>query len=290
MSIPVISILTPTYEARDFLTFAVRSVHDQQLAEVEHVVADGASTDGTPEYLESVGHDIEWLSRPDRGQSDALNRALARARGEWIGWLNADEFYLPGSLARALQEIDGTDADVIYGDFIEVYRDGRFKRLVPEHRFDLRVLRARCFIGSCTVFIRRSVLSGAPWHVGYRLTMDWDLFLRLAQDGAEFKYVRWPVAGFTRHPGQVTARAQPDEWREVLEVLNVNGLPPTGSQRRMNDIIGNGLHSIHKVVDGGYRLQLMAHKEFRGRRLSWESDQEMRALEVDLRRLYRRAR
>ena len=83
-----------------------------------------------------------WRSEPDEGQSDALNRALARARGRWIAWLNADEFYLPDGLAALGREGDRTGADVVYGDTLFVDGDGRLTRLLPQHRFIAVVLRS----------------------------------------------------------------------------------------------------------------------------------------------------
>ena len=92
---------------------------------------------------------MDWASEPDEGQSDALNRGISRARGRWIAWLNADEFYLPDGLAALVREGDRTGADVIYGDTLFSDGDGRLTRLLPQHRFSPFVLRSYgCYIST----------------------------------------------------------------------------------------------------------------------------------------------
>ena len=96
-----LTVVTPSYGYAHYLRDAIESVAEQEGITVEHVIQDGASTDGTVELLEELDELVDWVSEPDQGQSDALNRGIARARGRWIAWLNADEFYLPGGLRSA---------------------------------------------------------------------------------------------------------------------------------------------------------------------------------------------
>ena len=123
-----LSVLTPSYGYAHFLSDAIESVAAQRGITVEHIIQDGGSTDGTVELLESLGERVRWVSEPDAGQSDALNRAPRRARGRWIAWLNADEFYLPTAwTARPAGDREG--ADVVYGDTIFSDGEGRLTRL-----------------------------------------------------------------------------------------------------------------------------------------------------------------
>src|SRR5215212_4667074 len=89
-----LSVLTPTFRSGRFLANNLASVRGSG---AQHVVMDGGSDDGSVELLDAAS-DVVWRSEPDDGQSDALNKALVEATGDWIGWLNADEFYLPGVL------------------------------------------------------------------------------------------------------------------------------------------------------------------------------------------------
>jgi glycosyltransferase involved in cell wall biosynthesis len=93
-----ISILTPSFNSAHALAQAIDSVSSQQYADVEHIVADASSTDGTVDILKSRPH-VRWVSEPDRGQSDAINKAFALSTGDIIGNLNADDYYLPGAFA-----------------------------------------------------------------------------------------------------------------------------------------------------------------------------------------------
>src|SRR6266542_3259162 len=93
-----VSVLTPALDYGRFIEDGIMSVDGQEELSIEHIVQDGGSGDETIEVLRRHT-ELQWESEPDRGQSDALNRALRRSTGRWIGWLNADEFYLPGGLA-----------------------------------------------------------------------------------------------------------------------------------------------------------------------------------------------
>src|ERR1700728_2373776 len=106
MQTPTLSVVTPSLNSEAFIEDAILSVARQQRVAVEHIVIDGASTDATAAIVKRHT-DVQWNSEPDRGQSDAINKGFLRAKGDLVGWLNADDYYLPGGLeaiARAAQE------------------------------------------------------------------------------------------------------------------------------------------------------------------------------------------
>ncbi len=197
---PTVSVLTPSYQYASFLGDTLASVAGQARLE-EHIVFDGGSTDGTVELLaEQPNGKLFWKSAPDDGQSDALNHALDHAGGDWIGWLNADEFYLPGALEAAMQVASATGADVVVGSSVFVDETGHLIRLLETHPYSHRVLKYYgCYLLSSSVFIRRAVLPAEPWDVQLRTVMDWDLFLRLASTGARFASTRRPMSAFRVH-------------------------------------------------------------------------------------------
>jgi GT2 family glycosyltransferase len=205
---------------------------------------------------------ISWRSEPDRGQSHALNKALAEAHGEWIGWLNADEFYLPGVLEWVRDRLARGDVDVLFGDFAEVDTEGRLIRLVTNHRYAPGLLRrVGCYLPSCATFMRRELVEQVGgWREDRRTIMDWDLFLRLDAAGARFRYEPFVAAGFTRHAGQVTARqaelaaAEAHALRADFQVAN----PPWRHYLARAHRIGL------KTVNGGYVRELRARR-LRGR-------------------------
>ena len=239
---------------------------------VDHVIQDGGSDDGTVDVLREYDDVVTWRSEPDEGQSDALNRALRLARGRWVGWLNADEFYLPAGLARLVAEGDRTGADVVYGDTVFVDGDGRLTRLLPQHRYDGFVLRSYGpFISTVSAIFRRSTLGEEPIDATMRRMMDWDLYLRLAAEGASFAYAPVPVGAFRAHDLRITAT----ERRGFLERLELGhgfgreyGMlrERYGAMRLRR--VGHVLHGLEKLAAGSYLRQLRA-RGLRGTDLRW---------------------
>src|SRR5262249_6710278 len=137
-----VSVLTPSLNYARFIEDALISVRDQRNGDltVEHIIQDGLSSDGTVDVITSF-RGVTWSSEADRGQSDALNKALEKASGRWIAWLNADEFYLPQGIAHLVRVAERARAGVAYGDCLFVDGDGRLLRLKAQHRFNARLLR-----------------------------------------------------------------------------------------------------------------------------------------------------
>jgi glycosyltransferase involved in cell wall biosynthesis len=263
-----VSVLTPSFGYGRFIEDAILSVLGQEGVSVEHVVQDAQSNDGTVEVLRRFDGRIRWASEPDDGQSDALNRALAKASGKWIAWLNADEFYLPGGLAALVHRGERAGADVVYGDCVFVDEGGRAERLLPQHRFSARILREYgCYIPSNAVLIRRSVLGDAPWDPTLKRIMDWDLYMRLLAAGARFAHLPYPAAAFRAHENRVTAEPPPD-YQEESEVASRYGLPYDVVERWNASRWGRWLHPVYKIVGRAYVRQLRA-RSLRGRDLRW---------------------
>ena len=245
---PSLSVLTPAYEAGRFLPSALASVAGRG---VQHVVMDGGSRDGTVALLEAAP-EVLWRSEPDRGQSHALNKALAEAQGEWIGWLNADEFYLPGVLDWVQRRLAVGDVDVLYGDWAEVDTDGRLLRLVTNHGWSPTVLRrVGCYVPSCATFVRRELLEQVGgWREDLRTLMDLDLWLRL--DGAHYRYLPRTLTAFRIHPGQVTAAGHSEaDLAEFAELRRRHGITRNLATRGA----GRAAHMALKLASGGYLRQ-----------------------------------
>lgn len=121
---PVISIVTPCYNTANYIERAIRSVMDQDFTPLEHIIVDGASKDGTVGILHRYPH-LRWISEPDGGQAEALNKGFRMARGEIIGWLNADDSYTPGAIRAGVEYLlDHPDCDIVYGDCNILREDG----------------------------------------------------------------------------------------------------------------------------------------------------------------------
>lgn len=269
-----LSILSPSYNYGRFLTDALQSVGAQ--GEVEHVVVDGGSVDDTTRLLARAGPSVIWRSEPDRGQSDALNKALAMSTGDWIGWLNVDEFYLPGAFdALAAGLARHPDADLVHGDAVFVDGAGRLRRLVGQHRPSSRVLRwDRCYISSCAMFARRRALPERGWDVGLREVMDWDMYLEMQRRGARFAYIPRPIAAFRVHPDQVTTT--PLGWDSPeRELLRQRHDLPRGATARLAARAGQLEHRVLKLVGGSYIRELRV-RTLVGADLRWFASDEAR--------------
>lgn len=259
-----ISVLTPSRGYGRYIADAIESVKRQGGVRLQHLVQDAGSDDGTLDVLRSYGEAVKWASEPDRGQSDALNRALGKASGDWIAWLNADEFYLPDGLRvlRDAGEMHG--ADVVYGDCVTVDGDGRLLALRPQHAFNRTILRLYGpFPASVSVLIKRSSLWEDPWDPSLIQAMDWDLYLALATRGASFRHVAYPVGAFRQHASQVSTWTK-HVRRETGEIRRRYGISSRWSSHRA----GPALHRLAKLAAGSYVRQARA-AALRGRDLRW---------------------
>ena len=179
-----VSVLMPCRNAGRFLQEAVASVLQQPEC-LELLVADGGSTDGSLEELErSARKDsrVRIVSRSDRGPADALNQAFRAARGTLIGWLNADDLYPPGSLARSVAALDeNPEWLMLYGEGDEFNSatglQQRYPTLTPQ--VGIEGFRSHCFICQPSVVFRRSmgVLLG-PFDEFWKTSFDFDYWLR----------------------------------------------------------------------------------------------------------------
>jgi glycosyltransferase involved in cell wall biosynthesis len=182
---PLVSVLTPSFGHARWLEDNLRSVEAQTYAPIEHLVMDGGSLDGSVGILESRSRDgLIWTSKPDNGQSDAINTAFARSSGEIIGWLNSDDAYFSSDvIARAIEVFENhPDVGVVYGHGALVNGDGMLLHVIWTPTFAPAVLRAYNLICQPAVFVRRSVV-GRPDLVdpAFDYCMDWELLLHLAR-------------------------------------------------------------------------------------------------------------
>lgn len=184
---PALSVVMPTRNQAAFIDSAVDSVMAQAGVDLELVVADGASTDGTPERLAALAARypgrLHWVSEPDGGPADAVNRAIARARAPVVGWLNSDDLYMPGAAARALAALAAhPDWVAVYGEGEHVDLHGRPLGRYPTRppETPLAAWADGCPICQPTMFLRRATLDAlGPLDTGLRTAFDYEYWLRL---------------------------------------------------------------------------------------------------------------
>lgn len=184
---PQVSVLMPSLNQSEFIEAAARSVLGQNGVELELLISDGGSSDGTLEALERLtaefGPRLRWVSSADDGPANAINRALQSAHGDIIGWLNADDVYASDAVRLAVRELRGNpELVMIYGEGEHIdgrgHPVGRYPTLPPSA--GPQAFQAGCFICQPTVFVRRHVLDQiGALNETLSTAFDFDLWLRL---------------------------------------------------------------------------------------------------------------
>jgi glycosyltransferase involved in cell wall biosynthesis len=209
------SIITPSFNQGRFLPDCVESVLSQKSVEIEHIVTDAGSTDETLEVLGRYNH-LRWSSEPDKGMSDGINKGFLQATGDWLMWLNCDDYLLPGTLEKVASHLAvHQEADVVHGDCVFVKEDKtpiRRKFDTPVDEWDF--LFVGCCIPSTATFYRRSIVdAGHLLDIGYRNCMDWEYYLRLTRMGYRFSYLPETLAHFRWYVESTTQK----HWQRMVE-------------------------------------------------------------------------
>lgn len=208
---PLISIVTPSFRQARFIERTIGSVLQNGYQQLEYVVMDGGSDDGTVAILERYADQLAyWQSAPDGGQTAAINAGFARARaGEIMAYLNSDDMFVPGALQIVANFFaHHPEVDVVYGHRLLVDEQDREigRWILPPHDHD--VLRWADFVPQETLFWRRSLWEqvGGQLDESFRFAMDWDLLLRFQTAGARFVRLPYILGAFRVHSSQKTSQ------------------------------------------------------------------------------------
>jgi glycosyltransferase involved in cell wall biosynthesis len=181
--LPRVSIITPSYNQAPFLEETILSVLSQDYPNVEYIIIDGGSTDGSIDIIKRYENRLAyWVSEPDRGQSHAINKGWQRASGDIVAYLNSDDLYTPAAIATAVHAlVSNPEACMVYSDALRISGSGRPLGSYRSGPFDVRrVMTSEVPILQPTVFIRRSALDEAGLldeHLHF--VMDYELWIRL---------------------------------------------------------------------------------------------------------------
>jgi glycosyltransferase involved in cell wall biosynthesis len=209
---PSISIVTPSYEQGRYLERTLYSVLNQNYPNLEYVVQDGGSSDETREVLEHFGGSLsKWVSEPDDGQADAINRGFAYTHGEIMAYLNSDDLLLPGSLAYVARYFaTHPRVDAVYGHRVLINENDAQIGVWVLPRHDGKTLTYADYIPQETLFWRRELWERAGGYIdaSLKFAVDWDLLLRFREAGA--RIVRLPrfLGAFRVHDEQKTGNQQ----------------------------------------------------------------------------------
>jgi len=261
-SLPVISLVTPSYNQADMLERTIKSVLSQNYPRLQYVIQDGGSTDGSVKVIEKyASHLHHWESRPDGGQSQAIELGFRHTDGEIMGWLNSDDILMPGALwdiARFFQR--RPSLDVAYGHRVIIDKQDR--------KIGQWVLPANthCYLHYADYLAQESVYwTRRIWEraggidPSFRFAMDWDLFLRFRRSMGKFKRIHRFVGAFRIHESQKTSAQISEVGEQEMNLIRRRelGHVPEHSEisKRLVWLYWRN-YMIERAVRGGFsRLQ-----------------------------------
>ena len=218
---PLVSIVTPSFNQAAYLEETILSVLGQTYACIENIIIDGASQDGSLEIIRKYeGKLAHWISEKDKGQTDAINKGFALARGEFLAWLNSDDTLLPNAVEEAVDFLQAhPEVGLVYGDANYIDEKRRVIGKFSAAQTDLpRLRRGYVHIPQQASFFRKSLWDQVgPLDDSFFFAMDYDLWTRLAAV-SELKYLPRTWANFRLHADAKTITADDRCWPEMLRV------------------------------------------------------------------------
>ena len=223
---PKVSIVTPSYNQGQFIEETIRSVLLQGYPNLEYIVIDGGSTDGSVDVISRyepwLGY---WTSEPDRGQSDAINKGWHKATGKILAWLNSDDVYMPGAVQSAVNAfLEQPEVGLVYGDAIKIDRDGEALGVYQTRKGVFQNVswfkgRIPFSTPQPTTFMKSRVVRQVEYlDPDLHYSMDYDLFLRLSQM-APVAYLSRVQAKMRLYQGTKSSTNVDENWQEKLSVM-----------------------------------------------------------------------
>ncbi len=219
---PKISIITPSFNQARFLRRTIESVLAQDYPNIEYIIMDGNSTDGSQAIIQEYEDRLAyWESVPDKGQTDAINKGFARATGKYLAWLNSDDVYQPGAIKEAIEYLESNpEAVMVYGDCTFIDAEDRKIGDFPAAQTDLpRLQQGYVHIPQQAAFFRTEIWRiVGPLDPSFYFAMDYDLWVRLAKRGPLVYLTGHQWASFRLHGDAKTIAADSQCWPEMLRV------------------------------------------------------------------------
>lgn len=242
-----ISIITPSFNMLPYLELCAASIGDQEGAAVEHIVVDGASSDGTVQWLEKHPK-IKHISEKDNGMYDAVNKGLKMAKGEFLAYLNCDEQYLPGTLVFVKDYFQQhPDVDMIFGDMVLTRPDGSliaFRKGYQPRWF--YILASHLYVPTCTMFFRRKIIEeDFYFDLSFKANADADFVVRLLRRPFRLKHVRKYLSAFTMTGKNLSSET-------VAHEESARMLEEAPFLVRKTRLILNALRLTEKYLSGSY--------------------------------------
>lgn len=255
--LPRVSIVTPSYNQVTYLETTIRSVLAQDYPALEYFIIDGGSTDGSADIINKYSEKLTWwISEPDSGQAEAINKGLSRASGEIVAWLNSDDLYLPEAIKGAVAAFQAhPQGSLVYGNAISIDTHGRPLHFWTFPDWGWEQLMSYRIICQPSVFIRRSVLDKVGLlDTSYHFMLDHNLWMRIVLHGEVFHIPElWAAARY--HPRAKNVAQAPEFGREAFRLWEwMQAQPQLEPWIKQNQRqIQAGLHRLNGryLLDGG---------------------------------------
>jgi glycosyltransferase involved in cell wall biosynthesis len=224
--LPLVTIVTPSYNQGRFIRATIESVLKQDYPRIEYLIMDGGSSDDTADVVREYSSRLTWISEKDRGQSHAINKGFSMARGEIVAWLNSDDTILPGAVWEAVRAFERSpEAGVVYGEGYQIDMDGQIKSRFPATApFNLwKLIYLSDYILQQTVFFRKAVLD----EVGYldetlHWGMDWDILIRIGKR-YPLEYIPTFMGCLREYKEAKTAAGGTKRFQELARIMRRHG-------------------------------------------------------------------
>ena len=267
---PYFSCVIPVKGERPFFSLAVDSLRAQGIGdELEIIIQDAGSPSGGEEELGVLGlRGVEWVRELDAGQSDALNKGFAKAKGEWLFWLNADDVLLPRALKKVLFRLKrNAKVEWIAGNQLLIDDASRVQMCSVGNGWDDWLYHhAVPHVYGPSAFFRRELLEKVGgFDTSLKYCMDWDLWIKFMKAGAKFERIPEYIWGQRQWEGSKTQRRKTKEeddvqWAEIHRMLEKNGMDVTA--------LGNFVVRLWRMLNGNIMRQTIDSVRFRGKHYS----------------------
>jgi glycosyltransferase involved in cell wall biosynthesis len=219
---PRISIITPSYNQGRYIEETILSVIGQHYPNFEYIIMDGGSTDNTVDIIKKYEGAINhWVSEKDDGQANAINRAMKLATGDIIGWINSDDYYLPGVLNHISNLIDINKAQIIAGNCIQFNEEKKWingsdlTNRSYDHRLPLNIP----IIQPSSFFTKKAWELAGKLNENLSFTFDWEWFIRNKKTGTEFIYTQKYLSVYRFHELHKTGTGESKRASEIYDIL-----------------------------------------------------------------------
>lgn len=223
--LPKISIITVSFNQGQFIEDNIKSVINQNYPNIEHIIIDAGSTDGTLDILKKYDKHLNWASEADNGQSDGLNKGFKKATGEIIGWFNSDDRVAPGALHKVSRFFEENSEEfALVGDQIIIDEKGDFLKIIKSrsYSFDYLLNHAKGITQNSTFFKREIFEKTGYLNEGIHYAMDRDLFIRIARVKS-IAYLEESLGEFRLQKDAKTAQGSYYFAKDLIKIRNKYG-------------------------------------------------------------------